>query len=148
MTQPIYLCDIDGTIADISHRLHFIQQEKPDWRGFYAACPGDKPIPDVIGLIKHIGKAAEILMLTGRSEEIRPQTLKWLRENGVPCQALYMREEGDHRQDSIVKAEFLEHVIANWRGQEILGAFEDRKQVVDMYRAKGIRVYQVADGNF
>jgi len=33
-------------------------------------------------------------------------------------------------------------------GVEIGGVFEDRKQVVDMYRARGLRVFQVADGNF
>jgi FMN phosphatase YigB (HAD superfamily) len=32
----IYIFDIDGTLADISHRLHFIQQEPKDWRGFYS----------------------------------------------------------------------------------------------------------------
>jgi hypothetical protein len=30
----IYIFDIDGTLADISHRLHFIQQESKDWKAF------------------------------------------------------------------------------------------------------------------
>ena len=28
--NPIYVFDLDGTIADINHRLHFIQ--KPKWK--------------------------------------------------------------------------------------------------------------------
>jgi hypothetical protein len=40
-------------------------------------------------------------------------------------------------------------VESDWREDlPILGVFEDRQQVVDMYRAKGLRVFQVADGKF
>ncbi len=30
--------DIDGTLADCSHRLHHIQKDPADWDGFYEAC--------------------------------------------------------------------------------------------------------------
>src|ERR1700691_3690564 len=144
----IYIFDIDGTIADISHRLHFIQNKPADWRSFFAACPDDEPIPEVIQVAKSLGGVAHIILLSGRSDEVRKQTLDWLNELQIPCSCLYMREEGDHREDSVIKSEMLDDVIKQWPDEQIMGVFEDRKQVVDMYRAKGLRVFQVADGNF
>lgn len=52
----IYIFDIDGTLADLSHRLHFIQKKPADWDGFFAACSDDAPIPEVIELIQRLGK--------------------------------------------------------------------------------------------
>ena len=151
--NQIYICDIDGTIADISHRLHFIQKRPADWNGFFAACVGDSPIPEVIETIKLLERGgAYIAMVTGRSSAIQNETEDWLFKHGIVYDCLFMREAGDHRQDNIVKAELLDKAIAyfkefGWTPQ-IAGVFEDRKQVVDMYRSRGLRVFQVADGNF
>jgi hypothetical protein len=71
----IYLCDIDGTVADISHRLHFIQQKPSDWRGFFKACPGDTPIKEVIEVIQSLTSYGNnVIMVTGRSDEVRKDT--------------------------------------------------------------------------
>jgi hypothetical protein len=145
----IYIFDIDGTLADISHRLHFIQQKPADWRAFFAACPGDTPIPEVVYMIDALSMCDQkIIMITGRSDEISTQTKEWLAGHLIPCHGLYMRKEGDHRADNVVKAELLDLVIKDFPSVPIAGVFEDRKQVVDMYRARGLRVYQVAEGEF
>ena len=144
----IYIFDIDGTLADISHRLHFIQQAPKDWRGFFAACVDDDPIPEVIAVARALGSFADIVLVTGRTEEIRQKTLDWLAAERVPVYALLMREDGDHREDHVIKAEHLAKLIWEHGRLQIMGVFEDRKQVVDMYRAKGLRVFQIAEGNF
>jgi hypothetical protein len=95
-----------------------------------------------------LGGFNDIVLVTGRSEEIRQETNDWLAEQKISYSALYMREDGDHREDCVVKAEHLEHLIFTHGRKQIAGVFKDRKQVVDMYRAKGLRVFQVADGNF
>jgi len=87
-------------------------------------------------------------MITGRSDEIEEQTSLWLNEHYIFVGDLLMRKAGDHREDSIVKAELLEELRQERSGAVIAGVFEDRKQVVDMYRAKGLRVFQVAEGDF
>lgn len=144
----IYIFDIDGTIADISHRLHFIQQEPKDWAGFFAACDDDAPIRDVIEVCNLLYRSgAQILLVSGRSDEVRPQTERWLEKHSVRFEALYMRKAGDHREDHVIKKEILDREVSGWRVR-VNGVFEDRKQVVDMYRAKGLRVFQVAAGNF
>lgn len=87
--------------------------------------------------------------MSGRSESCEEATIEWLYKHKVPFTSLYIRKLKDHRHDDIVKAELLADVMKDWREDlPIIGVFEDRKQVVDMYRAHGLRVFQVAEGNF
>jgi hypothetical protein len=142
----IYIFDIDGTLSDASHRLHFIQKEPKDWTGFFSAAVDDQPIWEVITVARALHAAHEIVLVTGRSESIRALTRQWLIKYRVPFSLLLMRKEGDHREDYVVKAELLEDSM--FLGGKIGGAFEDRQQVVDMYREKGIKTFQVAKGDF
>lgn len=150
----IYIFDIDGTIADITHRLHFIQQKPADWSAFFEACDRDTPIHDMIDLAKHLedDMGAEIVLITGRSDEgyCREKTEAWLDRQEMPYTYLCMRKAGDHRADNIIKGELLDSFIETYKPKpgEIAGVFEDRDQVVAMYRARGLRVFQVADGKF
>lgn len=145
----IYIFDIDGTLANLEHRLPFIKSDPPDWERFFAACWEDEPIRDVIYLLRVLHEAGHrIVLVTGRSDECAQLTNEWMNVHAVPHSEMYMRLHGDHRPDSEVKAELLDRIIADWPSEKIVGVFEDRKQVVDMYRAKGLRVFQVADGNF
>jgi phosphoglycolate phosphatase-like HAD superfamily hydrolase len=145
----IYIFDIDGTLADLTHRLHFIQSNPKDWDGFFAACENDLPIPEVVLTLALLYKAgAGILLISGRSETIRDKTQSWLIKHGIPFNGLYMRRAGDHREDNIVKAELLDQLIKERPFDEINSVFEDRDQVVKMYRDRGLRVFQVAPGAF
>ena len=157
----IYIFDIDGTIADISHRLHFIGAEnggftpytaKKDWYGFFKAAVDDRPIEETLQIARALAIAGhDIVYSTGRMESIRDITEDWLMDVSSPVGEVYMRKLNDHREDSVVKSELLDIIISNrrnCRNSVIGGAFEDRQQVVDMYRARGIRVFQVAKGDF
>ena len=59
-----------------------------------------------------------------------------------------MRPDGDHREDAIVKSELLDMINADYANEKLGGIFEDRQQVVDMYRKRGLRVFQVAKGAY
>jgi hypothetical protein len=88
-----------------------------------------------------------IVFCSGRTDDGREATERWLeRHVAVPYEALFMRVTGDSRKDSIVKKEIFEREIRHrWR---ITGVFDDRAQVVRMWRALGLTVFQVADGDF
>jgi predicted secreted acid phosphatase len=145
--HPVYIFDIDGTLADCSHRLHHIQKQPKDWRAYFAECRGDAPIQHVIDLLLTIWDAGnDIVYVSGRSDECREDTLNWLLTHGLPEAPLYMRKAGDHRDDDILKAEILEQVIAD--GYKPVMAFDDRDRVVAMWRSKGVPCCQVAPGNF
>lgn len=149
-----YLFDIDGTVADLSHRLHHIAPAyddfgnlpPKDWTAFYAACHLDTPIPHIVELAKMLGKCAPIVFVSGRSDECRPATEVWLNREIAIWDALYMRKAGDHRPDNLIKIEMLAQIRAD--GYEPIMAFEDRNQVVKMWRERGIPCAQVAEGNF
>lgn len=151
LNPKVYLVDMDGTIADASHRLHTIQNLPKDWKAFYELSKDDSPIYEVLRVVQGLEAVGHhIFIVTGRSEECREGTVSWLIRNDVPWLWLYMRKEGDHREDFIVKSELLDKLLkeSGLQLSDIGGAFEDRQQVVDMYRERGIKVFQVAKGNF
>jgi hypothetical protein len=160
----LFIFDIDGTLADLSHRLHFIgatptthvqydkaTQEK-DWAGFHAACVDDKPIFEVITIARALANGWHtVVYSTGRSEDTRGLTRDWLGKYRLPdYDNIYMRTTGDWREDFVVKSELLDKILLHYKvtPEELGGAFEDRQQVVKMYRERGVKVFQVADGNF
>lgn len=143
-----YLFDIDGTLCDVTHRLGHIQKKPADWDAFFAACVDDLPIPEVIDVARALKAAGHNLVLvSGRSDSVRQQTAEWFRDRDIYIfKEMYMRKADDHRQDNIVKEELLDEILKTHPA--IAGVFEDRQQVVDMYRARGIRVFQVAEGKY
>ena len=152
----IYLVDLDGTVANLDHRLHLIKKRgdmavsPEDWTAFFDACVDDTPIQDVLNTVELLWESgAIILWVTGRSHACYAQTVVWLNKHTkIPPRRIYMRKDGDHRQDNIVKGELLDMILKEYPFNKIWGVFEDRQQVVDMYRARGLRVFQVAQGNF
>ena len=145
------IVDIDGTIADCTHRLKFIKGEVKDWTGFYNACIDDKPIQSMIDMVRALNERHYyIIFLTGRSEVARDLTYKWLSEHvmsGFDKDYLLMRPRGDYREDSVVKLELLKKHVENSKA-EVSFILEDRQTVVNAYRAEGFKVLQVAEGNF
>jgi predicted kinase len=88
-----------------------------------------------------------VVYCSGRTDDSRDETEAWLdRHVGVPYEGLFMRETGDQRRDSVVKQEIFDREI---RGRyHVVGVFDDRAQVVRMWRGLGLTVFQVAEGNF
>ena len=142
-----YIFDIDGTLADCSHRLHHIQKQPKDWTSFFADCHADAPISHIIDLARslRIASAKQIVFVSGRSDECREQTERWLGDNGLTG-PLYMRKAGDHRDDDTIKIELLAELRAD--GFDPIMAFDDRDRVVKAWRAAGIPCAQVAEGDF
>lgn len=145
-----FVFDIDGTLADCSHRLHHIVRTdgKPkDWDAFFAGIRDDKwisPVVRVADALRYAG--CTLVFVTGRGEEHREATEDWLYARLGINHPLYMRDAGDRRDDDIVKAELLDRVRAD--GFNPIMAFEDRSRVVKMFRSKGILCAQVAEGDF
>ena len=132
------LVDIDGTVALMGDRSPY------DWE----KVGSDLPNPAVITAVRAMHAAGNaIIFCSGRDAVCRPETEAWLDLFvGVPYEALFMRPEGDGRKDAVVKREIFDQKIRDtWR---IVGVFDDRQQVVRMWRALGLTVFQVAEGDF
>ena len=132
------ICDLDGTLAIIHDRSPFDAKR----------CETDLLNIPVAEIVKtYYQKGVKIILMSGREDNARSQTINWLSYNKIPYNALYMRKSGDMRKDSVVKKELFEaHVKDQFYVQFVL---DDRNQVVDLWRLElGLLCLQVNYGDF
>ena len=150
MRTPCFVFDIDGTIADMSHRLHHIVRTDgapKDWDACFASVADDAPIAHMIDVARALVDSGHfIIFVSGRPDSCRSTTETWLEKHVVGEQSIYMRKSGDHRNDDIVKMELLAELRAD--GWEPRMVFDDRNRVVSAWRRAGIPCAQVAEGSF
>lgn len=139
-----YIVDIDGTVADCSHRLHHIRNSPPNWEAFFAECVDDKPIERVIKLLENIYLHNQIVYVSGRSDIVRAETEEWLKKHSFWDGYLYMRKEGDRRPDHVVKKEILNECRKEF-GCDPIVVLDDRDSVVSAWRKEGLTCFQVAE---
>jgi phosphoglycolate phosphatase-like HAD superfamily hydrolase len=145
MTQ-VFIFDIDGTLADCSHRIHHILKAPKDWDAYFAELEDDTLISHIAEVCKCVAEVYDVVYVTGRPEEYREPTRRWMRRHHLPQGPLYMRGEGDRRNDDIVKVEILGRLRDD--GYLPVMAFEDRARVVKAWRAAGVPCAQVDEGEF
>lgn len=132
------LVDIDGTLAHMEGRSPY------DPTMYHT----DSFDTVVAGIAEGYGQATGcwVIVMSGRDEAYDRATRAWLVNNGFDYDHLYMRPEGDTRNDAIVKNELFEQHIAGKYNVDFV--LDDRDRVVNMWRAKGLKCLQVAPGNF
>lgn len=131
-----WIVDIDGTLARMTGRSPYN----------YARVHEDVAHEDVAALVNRLAEEDHVIIVSGREDGCREATKDWLRSWNIQYDELHMRKAGDNRQDAKVKAEIFDENIRD--KYNVLGVFDDRNQVVRMWRDLGLRVYQVADGSF
>jgi predicted kinase len=137
-TPKTVLVDIDGTTAHMCARSPFDETRVHE----------DTPNQPVIDVVRAMATAGYLVVfLSGRTAGCRDATDTWLRTHVLDgFEALHMRAVGDFRKDSIVKAELFDRHVRDV--YDVTCVLDDRNQVVDMWRAMGLTVLQVAEGNF
>ena len=167
------ICDIDGTVADATHRMHFvkinpsicdcsvnlgtfkmehikdgcpIKEFKKDWKGFFEAMSNDTPRKDIIQTIRaEVVDGYDICFVSGRPDTYKKITIEWLdRHIGIEDYYLLMRKGTDKRPDDIVKFEILKTYFPKL--EQIKHVFDDRPSVIRMWRAFGLDVIDVGHG--
>ena len=159
-----YVFDLDGTLADDSHRKRVLKAPDPDWATYHSLCEHDTPIQPLVAILVDAVHSCrhDIEIWTARSEDVRDQTVRWLHEHARrvsireephpryfhedPVVDLRMRAHGDNAPDTEIKRIWLREGRAQGREPHLV--FDDRRRVVDMWRAEGIRCCQVAPGEF
>lgn len=136
-TPRAILVDVDGTLAhNEGHR---------DYYDYSEALLRDTVHEEIANLVYREHNAGlKVIVMSGRAG--RRYTQEWLEHHGIPFDLLLTRSEKDFRSDAVIKSElFNAHVRDNYCIEYVL---DDRRQVVQMWRSMGLRVLQVADGNF
>ena len=136
----IILCDIDGTVADNSHRQHFLE-EKKDWDGFFDALDLDKPIYKIINKMNdEHNQGREIIFLTGRPERYRGPTENWLKQYFNFPLRVVMRPNDNKKNKLLTKKEMFEQ---NFNIDEIFYVIDNDEDLLNMWKKMGMRVYSV-----
>lgn len=131
--------DIDGTLALKGDRSPYD----------YSRVLEDKvkqPVKALYDLIDNVNDYT-VIICSGReaNNECFNLSEKWLGNNNIIADFLYMRKEGDKRADYIVKEEMWRKICADYYIEFMV---DDRKQVVNHARELGFTVFQVAEGDF
>lgn len=129
--------DIDGVLADVSHRLHFVEERPKDWDAFFAAAVDDPPLAEGLALVQEAARDCAVVYLTGRPERLRADTLAWFARHGLPEGELSMRSGTDRRPARLTKPPLLRRLA---RGRTVAVVVDDDEAVCDAYEAAGYRV--------
>ena len=154
--QTAVLCDLDGTLALIHNRSPY------DATDCDVKDAPNKPV--IATVLAHYKQGCKIIFCSGRENKYRPETIRFIEKHvrvdntrftedpmetssTEPIQyQLHMRKTDDFRKDAIIKDEiYQEHIEGKYN---VLCVLDDRDQVVEFWRSKGLTCFQVAPGNF
>lgn len=143
------IVDIDGTLAHMNGRSPYD----------YTKVSEDTVDPVVRELVnsyatKNIDLPPEnyIVVVSGRDDTCREDTEKWLKDNHIIFDELFMRdhtrvnEDGTKVDDTIIKKEIYDQYIKP--RYNVRFVLDDRDRVVQMWRKQGLKVLQVEEGSF
>lgn len=130
-----FIFDIDGTLAHI---------DPANPRDIYDGSRVEEDLldPSLDMIASRLERENYLLVVSGRDEKYRNATARWLRSKEVSRDSLYMRPKGDTRHDAAVKYEIAQRIVEDYN---VLGVFDDRSRVVQMWRTAGFKTFHVED---
>jgi len=135
----IVLFDIDGTLAHMNGKRGPFDWHRVDVDDL------DAVVHDAFKRHQKVGD--KIGILSGRSSDARKKTEEWLEFYGLTgYEFLYMRGSTDFRKDNAVKQQIYEERVKPFYNVKVI--YDDRDQVVKMWRSLGLKCFQVAEGDF
>ena len=133
------IVDVDGTIALRRGRSPYD----------YEKCDTDEPEDRVLQVVYDLYSAGyEVLFVSGREKvgNCELKTSQWISNHYAGTFKLFMRNEGDHRADKLVKEEiYHEYIEPNY---DVVAVIDDRNQCVDLWRSLGLLALQSYYGDF
>lgn len=135
-SKTLVLLDIDGVLADDSHRVkHALVY---NWNEYFRpeTVAADLMLPDGGRLYDMaVNSGSDVAYLTGRREDLRPTTTAWLKSHGMHTEGLLMRPITEHARLADYKAGVVQHLKGCGYDQIIL--YDDDVRVVD--RVNGLK---------
>jgi hypothetical protein len=130
--------DLDGVLADVRHRLHYLDERPKNWHGFFAAAVSDPLLePGKRAVEEALAVGSEVIYVTGRPDRCRGDTVSWLARHGLPQGELHMRPNRDRRPARFYKAEVISRIAT---AQDLVAVIDDDDKVVEHLRAMGLPV--------
>ena len=113
--RPYAVIDLDGVLADVRHRLHYLESKPKDWDGFFAGIPNDPVLPEGRAVVDRLAADHELIYLTGRPQSTRADTEAWLDRHEFPRARLIMRSSRDRSPARQTKPALLRDLTADGR---------------------------------
>ena len=132
--------DLDNTISDDQWRMANIKHKEKNLFEKYDLYHKSSAW-DRIENVSLLHQGGEVIIFTSRPETYRDITDAWLKKNGVVYDYMFMRPEGNIQGSRVLKASLLSRLLALELVDNIedITAYDDRKDVIDMYKSKGIK---------
>jgi len=140
------LVDIDGVMADGTHRQSFMKERPRRYEPFFQAAVRDTPIAEAAILLRIVDPDVAVVLVSGRPARIHDLTVSWLREHGFRWDLLVLRADGDMRPARQAKAQAVTELRAD--GWLPVLALDDEPGNVAMYREMGIPALYVHSGYY
>ncbi|MEY2473918.1 MAG: hypothetical protein QOK28_3247 [Actinomycetota bacterium] len=134
MARPLAIVDIDGVVADVRHRVHYVEQRPKNWKRFFAAAVRDEPHPEGLAVVAKLAEDHDVVFLTGRPEHLRDDTTAWLARHGLDAFRLLMRPESDRGPSARFKVREVEKLA---RHRTIAVVIDDDDAVIAAMRSAG-----------
>lgn len=141
--------DVDGTLMNIEHRRKFVDGSMgyKDWKAFENAMIDDTPFPNVFYMARVLqDQGNRIIVLTGRNQRSENVTFKQLTESKLFPDKIMFRPDDSFAPDHVLKQAMLN--VLRSEGFSPTLVFDDRDNVVDMWRQEGLTCFQCARGDF
>lgn len=135
--RPVAVIDIDGVLADVRHRVKYLERSPADWRRFFAAAPEDGVLAEGRDVVAQLAEVCEIVYLSGRPESIRAATEDWFTRHQLPSGDLLLRPAGDFRPARVFKVEVLRRLR---RRAPVSVVVDDDPEVIAAVTAAGFDV--------
>jgi phosphoglycolate phosphatase-like HAD superfamily hydrolase len=130
--------DIDGVLADVRHRLHFLDARPRDWDAFFAAVGADAVLTQGVDAIRDaLADGLGVVYLTGRPERCRQDTVQWLHAHGLPVAEVLMRPDAERRPARLFKVAALRRLASH---ADVAYLVDDDPEVADAVSAAGVPV--------
>lgn len=143
--KEFIIYDIDGTVADLSHRKHFLESGKKDWDSFFKNVSQDSVRMETFKMYRtDIDMGKKVIFVSGRPEKTRIDTETWLLDNYFEgYETLLMRQDHDKRPDVEVKQDIYDKYLKKYAITKVV---DDRPSVICMWRSNFLNVVDVGDG--
>jgi hypothetical protein len=134
MKKPCIICDLDGTLCQMSDRTIYDSDKAIN----------DKPIRAVVDILNRY-KDMDIIIVTAREIKDENVTQKWLKDNNIHYTKVIFKNSSMDKSytDDVFKKDCYEKYIHD--RYDVLFVLEDRTPCVNMWRYIGLTCLQVND---
>ena len=144
--MKVALVDMDGCVADDDLRKWILidesfETDEERYELYHRSMCNDEPFKGIINGVNSLPADVLVVILTGRPEKYKEETLKQLTEWGVRHDHLIMRKDNDKQSSVTMKKHVALHMIEI--GLDIVKAIDDRVDICAMYRELEIETIEV-----